>query len=385
MMFMERIEAINPGRIEWCCFDAGITVEQLAAATKIAPATLERVMAGESGLTYGQLSKVADYFGRGVLFFLEPDPVDDARVYTPQFRTLKNQKPLVSTKVRKLIERVERQRDVFVRLREDLGDESWPRFEPPNWQNLTPAVAAARARQWLGLTTQNSFEAHRAAVEARGILVFRTNGYAGKWQIEKANPVLGFCIYDARCPVIVVKKQDALSRQSFTLFHELGHLLLQRASSIDEENDFAAPVGNEPAANAFAGRVLVPDAVLATVHDADRPAEVSEYDAWLSAQRLATGASTDVLLIRLIGEGRLPQARYDEYQHWRSEQQPPPPVSPPRKYRYREPKNVFGDSFVRAVFGALTERYITLPRASTYLDDLKITDLRRLEHEYVGL
>lgn len=36
---------------------------------------MARVMAGESGLTFSQLSKVASYFGRGTLFFLEPGPL----------------------------------------------------------------------------------------------------------------------------------------------------------------------------------------------------------------------------------------------------------------------------------------------------------------------
>jgi Zn-dependent peptidase ImmA (M78 family) len=245
--------------------------------------------------------------------------------------------------------------------------------------------AAAATRQWLGLTDENSFEKFRQAIEARGILVFRTNGYAGQWQIEKTNPILGFCLYDTVCPVIVVKKQDATSRQTFTLFHELGHLLLQRASSIDEENDVWAQHGAELAANTFAGEVLVPNAILATINDGQRPANVAGYDAWLTDHKALTGASMDVLLIRLVRAGRLAQNQYDQYVQWRSAQEQPEPPSPPRKYRYREPKHVFGEPFVRAVFEALHERQITLPRASSYLDNLKLVDLKRLESEHVGL
>jgi hypothetical protein len=93
----------------------------------------------------------------------------------------------------------------------------------------------------------------------------------------------------------------------------------------------------------------------------------------------------DVLLIRLVRAGRLAQNQYDQYVQWRSAQEQPEPPSPPRKYRYREPKHVFGEPFVRAVFEALHERQITLPRASSYLDNLKLVDLKRLESEHVGL
>ena len=85
---MERVHSINPERLAWCCADYRITLDQLAAETDVAAPILEQVMAGEDALTFNQLRKIAVYFGRGVLFFLEPGPVDEAQVRTPQFRTL---------------------------------------------------------------------------------------------------------------------------------------------------------------------------------------------------------------------------------------------------------------------------------------------------------
>ena len=75
---MERIQSINPERIAWCCADHGITPSDLASELGIAATSIERVMAGQDGITFNQLRKVADYFGRGVLFFLEQGPVDEA-------------------------------------------------------------------------------------------------------------------------------------------------------------------------------------------------------------------------------------------------------------------------------------------------------------------
>ena len=110
---MEHIQSINPERIAWCCADYGITPGYLALELDIAPSSMERVMAGEDGLTFNQLRKVADYFGRGVLFFLEAGPVDVTEVHTTQFRTLTNQKPEVTPTLKKFIERVEKQREVY--------------------------------------------------------------------------------------------------------------------------------------------------------------------------------------------------------------------------------------------------------------------------------
>ena len=93
-------------------------------------------------------------------------------------------------------------------------------------------------------------------MEAQGILVFRSNGYNGKWQISKTDPILGFTLYDNKCPVIFIKKQYGEAPQSFTLMHELGHLLLHTVSSIDDENDMYSYKGHERDANAFAGLLL---------------------------------------------------------------------------------------------------------------------------------
>lgn len=382
---MERIQSINPERIAWCCADHGITLSALAAELNIATTSIERVMAGEDGITFNQLRKIAEYFGRGVLFFLESGKVDEEQVHTAQFRTLANQKPELSAKLKVLIERVEKQREVYLSLCEDLSNTDRIGFSSPDLHGKNPREAAHIARRWLGLSDRNSFDTYRESVEAQGILVFRSNGYNGKWQIAKENPILGFSLYYPTCPVIVIKKQYWESQQSFTLMHELGHLLLHKMSSIDDEHDLQSHKGKELAANAFAGHLLVPDAFLASIRDEERPDEVSQYDEWLEQSRKAWGVSGEVILRRLLDEGRLPQDRYTAYRQWRAQSVVMLKDGGNRMYRHREPKNVFGDTFVRTVLDALDARYITLAKASSYLDNLKIKDLHQLERHIAGL
>jgi len=382
---MERIQSINPERIAWCCADYGITPVDLASELGIAATSIERVMIGDEGITFNQLRKVAEYFGRGVLFFMEQGPVVEAQLRTAQFRTLANQKPDLPPTLKKLIERVEKQREVYLSLLEDLDEPNLARFSPPKLNRKDPRDAAFIIRNWLELTDENSFDTYRKAVEARGVLVFRSNGYNGKWQIPKQIPILGLTLYDPACPVIVVKKLQSESPQSFTLMHELGHLVLHKASSIDDEHDFMSPRGREREANAFAGYLLVPDAFLESITDSERPAEVSGYDDWLAPHRKAWAVSSEVILRRLMDAGRLPQKKYNAYRQWRAFLVFPQTEGGTRMYRYREPMHVFGDTFVRTVLDALTARHITLAKASTHLDNLKIKDLRQLENFYAGL
>lgn len=381
---MERIAGINPDRFLWCCADLGVSVDECASATDIALVNFEKLLAGEPSLTFNQLKKIADYFGRGVLFFLEQTPVSDAAVHSPQFRTLANQKPELSARIKALIERVEHQRTVYLTLRDEIDDGSYPRFEPPPLKGLTPKQAAVTARAWLGLGPCNDFDSYRRAIEAQGLLVFRSNGYNGKWQIAKESPILGFSLYEPECPVIVVKKQAADAQQVFTLMHELGHLLMHRSSSIDDDEDMHARGGEEQEANAFAGHLLVPDDFLPAISDRERPADVAFYDEWLSGQRKAWGVSSEVILRRLMDNRRLPRELYAAYRQWRNALRLEDKDGGNRSYRHREPKHVFGDMYVRTVLSALSGKRISLSKACSYLDNLKVKDVHLLEGHYAG-
>lgn len=383
---MERIQSINPARIRWCCDDFGITPEQLAADVGIAPASLAHVLAGEGGLTFNQLSKIATHFGRGILFFVETEPINEEQVHTLAFRTLANQKPELSAKVKALIERVERQREIYRSLRDEVEDDDLPEFSPPELPPNNVSEAARIIRRWLNLGDHNTFDSYRTALESKGILVFRSNGYHGKWQIAKDNPILGFTLYDPECPVIVVKKQPWDTQQTFTLMHELGHLLLHKASSIDDDHDMHAHQGQEREANAFAGYLLVPNEFLPQISDADRPRDVNEYDSWLEGQRRAWGISGEVILRRLLDSGRLAQQQYAAYRNWKAESiRIQDDGGGSRAYRNREPIHIFGDTFVRTVLDALGGHRITLTKASRYLDGLKLSDLHKLERYYASL
>lgn len=381
---MERINSVNPDRILWCSDERGVSIEEMAKDVGIAPSSIEKLMSGEGGLTFGQLTKLSEYFGRGALFFLEPEPVDAEQVHTPQFRTLANQKPELSPKVKAIIERAEKQRDLYLSLSEDLEIELVA-FAPPNVENQSNEYAASAIREWLGLDGVNTFDGYRQKVEEKGALVFRSNGYAGKWQIPKKNPILGFSIYDARIPLIFVKKQAADVRQTFTLMHELGHIVLHKSSYIDDIQDVYGGEGDESEANAFAGLVLVPNAFLRQIDDRTRPQDVSEYDAWLETYRRAWGVSGEVILRRLLNARRLPNTKYNEYRRWREDFTETFTDGGSRKYRHREPKHVFGDTFVRTVLDARSARQISLAKATKYLDGLKLNDFHSLERYYEGV
>lgn len=381
---MEKI-AINPNRLQWCMNTIGVDIDRLSLEIHIAKQTLEQVMENQAALSVNQLEKIANYFKRSLLFFLDPNEANDEIIYSPQFRTINNQKPIGSPKLRAFIERVEKQREVYIGLMEDLEEplnEDWhPNIQ---WDVNNIKSVSAKARQWLGISVSDNFDAMRQAVESKGIMVIVSNGYNGKWQIDKDNPVRGFSLYYNTVPVIVVKKQLSKGAQAFTLMHELAHLLLHKESAIDDDDDFHSYQGMEKEANEFAGNLLIPDGFLNEIDVGGLlNIGVSEYDNYLSNYKKRWCVSGEAILVRLVINNLISQQHYQSYRYFKNQQTVKDSQKKadkiPRTYRHREPLNVFGKPFVYAVFDSLHNRNITLAKASTYLDNLKISDVRQLE------
>ena len=380
---MSQIRNINAVRIRWCANQIGLAQEDLSRELRIADSTFSRLFEGGGGLSFDQLRRLADFFCRSVFFFLEEGEIKEDEADSPQFRTLTNQNADVSPKIRRIIKQTEEQRSRYLMLLDALGEND-PAFAPPDLCRSNPEEAARVAREWLGITDQNTFDEYRKAIEAAGVLVFRSNGFKGRWQIPRESKILGFSIYERVCPVIFVRKQPAVARQMFTLAHELGHLLLHGASSIDDEIDLEAVEGQEQEANKFAGAFLVPQNALDLVDTNMKPDDPSDFEDWVSSVRSDTGASTEVVLLRLLMFNRLSLDDYRAYRDWKSDQTVEPPPGGSRAYRYREPRHLFGDVFVKTVLDAINAKKIPITKASKYLDNLKLTDIHKLEEFYAG-
>ncbi len=381
---MERIDSINPERIAWCCADLGITPEELAAATSVPLSDLSSVLARApaAGLMFDQLRSISAFLGQDVLFFVEPDPVDAAHAHSEAFRTLSRQQPRLVPALKRIIEQAERQRTVFMALQDQFDTGDLAHFQQPGLPQNGNAHIAHAVRQWLALGAVNAFHSYRTAVEQQGMLVFVCDENAGAWQYAGDSPILGFALYDEQVPLIAIKRQHPDEQQSLILMHALARLLLHRHPAIVVESDLHSHQGNEGNANAIAGRILVPDTYLTEISDQRQPAHVKDVDDWLQTQRKKWGVSADLILRRLVDAKRLPQGKYEEYVAWRRELIVVHASRTITHPHLHDLKQKYGDVFVKTVLDALDRRYITLPKASSYLDGLKLDDLHALERSY---
>lgn len=366
---MKKIK-INPERLDWCLRSFNISLEKLHQKFSFLKDKDKEIF-----LTIKQLEKIAKHFNKGMLFFLDDKKVEEDSIYSTQFRTINNQKPDLSLEVKKLIERVELQRDRYIGLLEDLS------IPLENWKPNFPHGDIVKIRHWLNLKQAKDFNDIRQSIEDKGIMVFVTNGYAGNWQIKKNSVIRGFSLHFEKLPVIVVKKQVSRKAQTFTLIHELAHLLLHAESRIDDDDDLYSHQGKEQEANEFAGKVLVPDDAL---QDIKLPKEISEYDSTLADIAKGCCVSVEVILRRLLINKKISQESYSAYREYKYKQDIKQSKSSGGvRYRDKEPIHIFGEPFVKAVFSAYYEKHITLFKTSTYLDNIKIADVHKLENHLV--
>jgi Zn-dependent peptidase ImmA (M78 family) len=122
----------------------------------------------------------------------------------------------------------------------------------------------------------------------------------------------GFCLYDKVFPIIYVNNSAAKTRQIFTLFHELAHLLFH-TSGIDTIGHKYIPALPAPArrievlCNRFAAQFLVPEAAF---RDAIAGLDRSETTAELLAARFHV--SREFVYRKFLDQGMITQEAYIE-------------------------------------------------------------------------
>ena len=388
---MEKV-IINPKRMEWCLESLGIDIPILSEDLKIGQKTLKTAMEGEPAFTMKQLGKVAKYFNKSMLFFINQREVEEEKILSPQFRTINNKRPLHSRKLRKLVEIVENHRNIYLELLKDLEERYKDDWYPYDLELDTGdlEITAERIRSWLNIPEEINFKELRKLVESKEIIVIVSNGFNGVWQIDKRSPVRGFSLYFDSLPVIVIKKQTD-GAQAFTLFHELAHLLLHKNSVMDYEEDYQSNTGLEKEANELTGNILIPYSYLLKIDTGLLiTMESNEIDDYLDEYSRKWCVSNEAILVRLIQNKEIEYPFYSAYRNFKeylfrrslenTQQQ-----SIPRTYRHREPLNIFGKSYVMTVLEAFHNQHITLAKASSFLDNLKIKDVHKLEKYVIQL
>lgn len=299
---------VTPALVRWARERAGYSLDDASRFFK-------KIAAWEGGMaapSYAQLELMAERFKCPVAVFFFPKPPAASSV-EQSFRTLTAADfEAIPRTVRLFLRRGQAMQINLAELNE--GRNPAPRLAVRDLR-LRPETTlrdiATQVRTYLGVSIQEqanwksseeALEAWREVFAQVGIFVFK--------DAFRADRYFGFCLYDDVFPIIYVNNSASKTRQIFTLFHELGHLLFH-TSGIDVACDRPLGVLAEPErsietlCNGLAAHVLVPDEVLDSMLEAMKPSR--EAAAGLAGY---FNVSREVIYRKFLDRGLIDAAEY---------------------------------------------------------------------------
>lgn len=238
--------------------------------------------------------------------------------------------------------------------------------------------AATAVREYLGVSleaqlswrnVQEALTVWRQVVQDSGIFVFK--------RAFKQKGISGFCLYDDEFPIIYLNNGTAVSRQIFTLFHELAHLLL-RTNGVTQVNMEYIDSLHRPArdielfCNRFAAEFLVPSSHFDTRLSDNTPIN----DQWIRNIAKAYSVSREVILRRLLDKGLVTSEYYrTKINEWYSETSK---KGGSGGNYYATQITYLGDKFLNIAFDKYYSGRASIEQIADYLD-MKVPTVMELE------
>lgn len=382
---VETISGINPKVLVWARHQAGLSVGEVADRLKKDSAVIERWENGDSAPTYVQLETLAyKVFKRPIALFFFPEPPEEPAL-EGSFRTLPAP------------EAEELDADTRYKIREarafqlslyELNGDANP-AEQRIFEDIevgpqdSAAEVAGSVRHYLGVEVEGRsawpsvpewFKECRRVVEDAGIYVFKSS--------FKQREVSGFCLYDSVFPIIYINNSTAATRQTFTLFHELAHILLRISGVTKLHDDYISTLSGderriEVFCNQFAAEVLVPDEDFKTRSD-----QLPPDDEHINNLTRVYKVSRETVLRRFLDHGRVSREEYEyrtkrwnqEYEESSSKGSGGNPHATKASY--------LGDKYLGLAFGRYYQGALSEQRLSELLG-VKVRYLPNLEEQYL--
>lgn len=253
---------VTPAVIQWARSRAGFELEDAQKYFKKIAAWEN----GEASPTYVQLEQMAEKFKCpvAVFFFPAPPTLPDVQ---GSFRTLSaNDYTLIPRTVKAILRKAQAMQMNLAELNDGRNPAERLITRDLRFDTDTPVhVIASSIRSYLGISlelqqkwqsAEEALEHWRDVLAGVGIFVFKDPFHAPGH--------FGFCIYDEEFPVIYVNNSSTKTRQIFTLFHELGHLLFHTSGVDVADETYVQKLPDElhqieVLCNKLAGEFLLPD------------------------------------------------------------------------------------------------------------------------------
>lgn len=298
----------------WARETAGYTLDEAAGALGIAANSLTEIEGGQRAPSRAQLLKMVKKYRRPLLAFYlsEPPP---AASKTHDFRTTVDGDPSTESMVDALVRDVRVRQMLVVSALEEADQVEDLGFVGSLRGEERPDVIAAAMYELLGFDLDeyrahrffdDAFSALRKAVESIGVYVL-LKGDLGHHSSKISPKVFrGIALADEVAPFIVINEYDSRVAWSFTLLHELAHVLIGESGISGYDSDNAIERICDEAAASF---LLQPDEI------EHIPVDGIEFDELIrNVSEFAAGrhVSRKMAAYNLLKAGRITAGLYRE-------------------------------------------------------------------------
>lgn len=312
-----RATSVNPNVLRWARERSGLSVEKVAETLGRAPGVIAAWEDGAEVPTFRQLEALASrIYKRPIAMFFFPAPPDEKEV-AHEFRTLPSAE--LSHLDADTLFAIREARAWQLSLAELMVGYPDPKRRLTSAIRPSPAdspeAVSGHLRTFLGVTVreqqswrtpEHALKEWRRVVEECGVYVFK--------RAFQQKDISGFCLHDDLYPVVVINNSTSFTRQIFTLFHEVAHLIYGFSGVTTRDQAYIASLRGtkrqvEIACNRVASDFLLP-------HDAF-PVELLRFPEADLGQVVETTAklfnvSREVVLRRLLDSGLISNRVYSE-------------------------------------------------------------------------
>lgn len=379
----KRVKAtIVPAVLTWARTTAGYELAEAAEKIDVEQEKVAAWEGGEDQPSIPQLRKLAALYKRplAVLYLSEP-PTGFQAMH--DFRRLPDVGPRrYSPGLTLEVRNAQQRRALALELFEENQATPTP-FELTTDDRINPEEVGQKIRDALGVRPElqsrwgnqlPAFREWRSRIEDHGVLVFQ----ASRFDSSEAS---GFAYWADPFPIIVVNRKDMYPRRTFSLLHELAHLMLRQSGVSESDVDAPRPAADariEVFCNHVAAAALMPRALfMASPLIAQQGVGQHEWsDEAIEALSQIFNTSREGVVRRLLTFGRASQHFYNrkraqyaaefQAQRARMREEAKEGDGIPRNMP-RETIADYGKPFVRAVIENYHQDRITLSEASGYL------------------
>lgn len=363
---------INHKLLVWARESIAMSKNQASERTGILASRLTQLEEGDRKPTLDELKELAKVYKRTLATLLLSEPPKEKPL--PKDRRTVNSKDIGKFHEKTIIA-VRKARALaqsYVELREELGIQI-PKFKITASLKNNPKDIAKKVSELIHISEIReisninlALEAYIEKVESLGIAVFQLS-------LTQDN-LRGLSIVDDIIPIIGIKRgQEATHSKTFTLFHELGHIILNQGGLCDLSLNTDIEI--EKWCNSFSSGILIPNEELLQSEIVNNQ-KISGNKIWNKMDLIKLGSIFHVgplAILRSLLENKLTTPAFYKEKHiaW-NKPQFGRAKEPKGRELHKESLQERGRTYVSLAFSAFDQNRIDLKDLSDFLG-LKIS------------